>query len=77
MLARATIIHEEIFTAIILLTVMQFEILHGSAYNIFKGTMAFVQQHIYSTMHATILKRDMRYISGKNKQQLGHFFFVS
>lgn len=57
MLDRATTLDKEIFTAIMLMTVMQFDMLHSSAYirNIFKSIMAFIQQHLYITMDLHIL----------------------
>lgn len=61
MLDRATTPHKEIFTAIMLLTVMQFHILQSSANirEIFKGTVAFMQLHICITMQMQGLRVDI------------------
>lgn len=76
MLDRETTLDKEIFTAIIRMTVMQFDILHSSENirNIFKGIMAFIQKHIYITMHVQILslwKTRSSYIWIKKEHTIG------
>lgn len=57
MLDRATTLNKDVFTAIMLVTVMQFDTLHSFANirNIFRDMMAFLQQHICITMHMQVL----------------------
>lgn len=57
MLNKATTLNKDVFTAIMLMTVMQFDILHSFANirNIFKDIMAFLPQHICITMHMQVL----------------------
>lgn len=61
MLDQATTLHQEIFTAIMLRTVTQFDVLQSSENtgSIFKGMMALVQWHIYITMHVQALTAEM------------------